>query len=147
MTSCQISGCSVRLNQGLLPTWSTNVNSSYIGKCHVTQNLILFVRLSLKGITRGGGGQGGDHKVRGWAKSMLVAPGSYLVWEGACMETCTRRWPGATRRRAPRRMLPMIECLYHHTFILSWLSCDSLSRIEQYNHSCTTIDTFRSFFF
>ena len=43
---------------------------------HVTEKLILLVRLFLKGIILGGGG----HKVRGWVKLMLPV-GSYLAWE------------------------------------------------------------------
>ena len=48
---------------------------------HVTQKVILLVGLSLKGITQGGGGQGGACKVHGWDKLMLPVVG-YLVWEG-----------------------------------------------------------------
>ena len=68
---CQISDCSVRLNQGLLPPYPTNINSGYIGMWHITQKLILLVGLFLKGITWDGEGQGGAHKVRGWGKLML----------------------------------------------------------------------------
>ena len=71
MTSCQISDCSVRVNQVLLPAWSANVNSGYMDMWHVTQKLILLPGLFLKEITRSGGGQGGAHKVRGWGKLML----------------------------------------------------------------------------
>ena len=52
---CQISDCSVRLNQGLLPAYSTNVNFGYMGMWHVAQKLIQLVGLSLKGITRNRG--------------------------------------------------------------------------------------------
>ena len=51
------------------------------GIWHATQKLILLVGLSLKGITQGGGGQGGAHKVRGWGKSMLPA-GSMETYTG-----------------------------------------------------------------
>ena len=48
---------------------------------HITQKLFPLVGLSLKGIIRDGGGQGGAHKVRGWVKLTLPV-GSYLVWKG-----------------------------------------------------------------
>ena len=79
MTLRQISDCSMRVNGGLLSAYSTNVNYGYIGMWHVTQKLILLVRLSLKGIIRRGGDQEGAHKVRGWGKSVFPVR-SYLVW-------------------------------------------------------------------
>ena len=51
MTSYQISDCSIRLNQGLLPAKSANFISGYMGIWHVTQKLIMFLGLSLKAIT------------------------------------------------------------------------------------------------
>ena len=77
------------LNQQLLRETESRPITTIVNQCQLQlygqvsryQNLILFVRLFLKEITRGGEGQGDDHKVRGWAKSML-AVGSDLVWEG-----------------------------------------------------------------
>ena len=48
---------------------------------------ILLVGLFLKGIIRGGGGQGGAHKIHRWAKFMFNVR-SYLVWEGGLHGAC-----------------------------------------------------------
>ena len=80
---------------------------------HVTQKMILLVDLFLKGITQRRGGQGDNHKVRGWGKSMLPVR-SYLVWEGG-LDRDSRGViagigvEGWQRRHAPRRMPSMID--------------------------------------
>ena len=89
MTLCSISDCSVRLNQGLLLLYSTNVNSGYVALwvcgavvlwccgtvalwyCgavvlwRVTQKVILPLGLFLKGIICVREGQGRRHSVNG----------------------------------------------------------------------------------
>ena len=44
----------------------------HLVRYHVTQKVILFVGLFPKEITLDGGGQGGAHKVRGWASRYFL---------------------------------------------------------------------------
>ena len=79
-----------------------------MGIWHVIQKLILLLGLFLTGITHGGGSQGGNHKVRCWGRSMLPVE-SYLLWDGDLHVVIAEAGVGGLARRAPWRMLPMLD--------------------------------------
>ena len=72
LRQCVISNIRLAANCGYMDTW------------HATRKPVLFVGLSLKGISHGGG-QGDALRIHGCGKLMPLA-GSYLVWEGSLNE-------------------------------------------------------------
>ena len=115
-----------------------------MGMLHITQKLILPVRLSLKGTTQGEGG----HKICGWGKSMLSVV-SYLAWEEGLQwdwheviaRTGVRGW---TRQCAPWHMSPMIDWLiliFEPTFWLSLYNCKIIYYSSSFDFLMRTISS------
>ncbi|KAG0721028.1 hypothetical protein GWK47_047281 [Chionoecetes opilio] len=92
---------------------SVNANFGYMGMWHATLKPILPIGLNLYETIRRGGGQGVDHKARGWGKLMLPVE-SCLIWErslygDSCKVTPGSAVVGSARRRSARRMPLMID--------------------------------------
>lgn len=85
MTSFQTSNYLIKPNQCLLPAYSLNANSYYMGTRHSSWTVVLLAGSFLYETTLSGGDQGGSHLMHGWG--MLIDPAKRdLKWKGSFME-------------------------------------------------------------